>query len=737
MPRLIRRHHKYFIVAFSALFFLGGRPAEFGQEASFFHGFPISKPVIRIALGVNLEDIHVHASSGMKLYLANQSYKLLADGVSEIRVRGHREALTEKYLILVFQTRRRNEAEKTARELRAKIPRRVYVAEDLGEDLEGVFQVRVGDFLTRGDALSFIKRLTALGIPEAWIIREEVSLPSSSPRWVLVNDELLDLEERTALYIIPSSVQSYLAFGGRNYRGIFVLKGSRRGVVLINVVNLEDYLKGVVPGELSPVHFGEIEALKAQAVAARTYALKNLGQFEDLGFDLYDTPASQVYQGMAVEHPLSSQAVEDTRGQVAVYDGRLINALYTSTCGGATENADAVFGGPPVPYLKSTECIWENERVFGLNAGAAAPAVYIGPKNVAVEMAELAGLGVLAIPSDPSWYSLPAAADEAASWVRRAAGISGRKREGLEMSPGAPTPLSLGRLLVDAFEWGERVSVLLGQHEAEYATRDWPELDPRDRPLAAFLRTSGIVDPDEKDIRGRPLSRAEAALLVRRAIVLSRDPYRRGTFDRLGKKDISFVSNGERETLPMAASMILVRRFGDETAPAGAIELAGGEAVRWIEADGELRLLEVQAEPLTNILDQPSQYHRWEVRVAREELDGRLNQFYPIGRLVDLAAVSRGESKRLLDLLVIGQEGQVHVTGLKIRQVLSVRDTLFVIDRELDAEGRVLHFVFSGKGWGHGVGLCQVGAFRMAQKGATYDEILKKYYRGIKLKRMD
>ena len=75
------------------------------------------------------------------------------------------------------------------------------------------------------------------------------------------------------------------------------------------------------------------------------------------------------------------------------------------------------------------------------------------------------------------------------------------------------------------------------------------------------------------------------------------------------------------------------------------------------------------------------------------------------------------------------------MTGLKIRQILNLRDNLFVIDRETDEEGQPTHFIFSGRGWGHGVGLCQVGAFLMAQKGATHEDILKTYYRGIKIEK--
>jgi stage II sporulation protein D len=108
-----------------------------------------------------------------------------------------------------------------------------------------------------------------------------------------------------------------------------------------------------------------------------------------------------------------------------------------------------------------------------------------------------------------------------------------------------------------------------------------------------------------------------------------------------------------------------------------------------------------------------------------------INQFYPIGRLIDLIPKERGVSKRVTELQIVGSETQEIVNGLKIRWVLGLRETGFVVDKEVDEDGAVTHFTFSGRGWGHGVGLCQVGAFRMAQIGFSYKEILKKYYQGI------
>jgi stage II sporulation protein D len=83
--------------------------------------------------------------------------------------------------------------------------------------------------------------------------------------------------------------------------------------------------------------------------------------------------------------------------------------------------------------------------------------------------------------------------------------------------------------------------------------------------------------------------------------------------------------------------------------------------------------------------------------------------------------------------VVSGSAGRFTFRGFAIRTLLGIRETLFTVDRQRDADGRVATFVFSGKGWGHGVGLCQVGAFGMALRGARYDEILNHYYTGIRI----
>ncbi len=148
---------------------------------------------------------------------------------------------------------------------------------------------------------------------------------------------------------------------GEPYRGGALVRAAGPGrVTAVNVVALEDYLLGVVPLEIGTRPVEEIEAIKAQAVAARTYAISRLGGREALGFDFYATIADQVYGGRAKEDPVVGRAVRETRGEIVTYDGAPIQAYYHSTCGGRTAAIDEVWRSPPLPYLKSV-----SDRVEG------------------------------------------------------------------------------------------------------------------------------------------------------------------------------------------------------------------------------------------------------------------------------------------------------------------------------------------------------------------------------------
>lgn len=730
-------HHKYikFIASlFVAFFILGGQPAEFGEEKTFFHGFLIEKPIIKIGLGVNLSDIKISSSSGMKIYEINARYKLIAQDADEVRIKGHKEKLTEKFLVQVAQTGKREEADEIADELKTKIKNKIYVTENPENEIGGSFQVRVGDFLTRGDALLFIKELNQIGIEESWILREEITLDKSKPLWILVNDELINLHENTVLYFVPNHKRSYLSFNDRNYRGFFVLKASPKGIILVNILNIEDYLRGVVPSELSPYDFSELEAHKAQAVAARTYAIKKLGMHDDLGFDISDTPKTQFYKGMSAEHPLSSQAVEMTKGEVAFYKGELIDALYTSTCGGRTEDVENIFGGASLPYLKSTECVYEKQKEWELRSKNRIFPVHVEGRNISPMIASLISLKILPREINPAFFEETASRHEALDWIYTILALLGKKNREISPQPSSLSYAHLAHLIVQAFGWKERVQNLLLTSEKEYILKDYQIWNGKEGDDLAYLLQSGIFSSSRKlKDPDRLVNRGEMAFYLGKVIQSYRDLTHMGVFIKLDKNGIELKEDGEPKKLSLSPNIFLIRNSAGEHSFASRIYLLGGEKIRWIERGGKVHLLEVTYPPYTHVLDRTSLFHRWQIRKSRDKLGERINQFYPVGDLQDLIPKKRGVSKRVIELLIKGSESQALVKGFKIRSVLGLKETLFVIDREYDEQGRIAHFIFCGKGWGHGVGLCQVGAFGMARAGALYKEILKKYYHGIKI----
>lgn len=159
---------------------------------------------------------------------------------------------------------------------------------------------------------------------------------------------------RTTGTVVARPVDGQVRVNGDPYRGAILLRPAASGVTAVNLVEMEAYLLGVVPLEIGAGRPAEeVEAVKAQAIAARTYAIRHMGRREALGFDVYGTVQDQVYGGSSAEDPTSSRAVRETAGEILVHDGQPIEAYYHSTCGGRTAALDEVWPGEPRPYLRS------------------------------------------------------------------------------------------------------------------------------------------------------------------------------------------------------------------------------------------------------------------------------------------------------------------------------------------------------------------------------------------------
>lgn len=158
------------------------------------------------------------------------------------------------------------------------------------------------------------------------------------------------------IHVNPLAREGRIRAADREYRGSMEVISNENGkLTVVNILDVENYLRGVVPPEIGKLKEDRIEALKAQAVAARTYTVSNLGRRKALGFDLYSTVADQVYRGYSAEWSVADRAISETRGVIATYRGKPIAAQYSSTCAGETESIEDAWGGKPIPYLRSVQ----------------------------------------------------------------------------------------------------------------------------------------------------------------------------------------------------------------------------------------------------------------------------------------------------------------------------------------------------------------------------------------------
>lgn len=155
------------------------------------------------------------------------------------------------------------------------------------------------------------------------------------------------------LFHIPLSISGKggLVFNRTKYRGSLKVIQGNHGLNLINVLEVEDYLRGVLKMEVNPSW--PFEALKTQAIISRTYAYRHMGRHSKDGYDLCNLPHCQVYRGINAEDPLLDRAVKETRGLVVTFNGKIALTPFHSDSGGATADVRTVWGGQ-IPYLKAT-----------------------------------------------------------------------------------------------------------------------------------------------------------------------------------------------------------------------------------------------------------------------------------------------------------------------------------------------------------------------------------------------
>jgi stage II sporulation protein D len=298
--------------------------------------------------------------------------------------------------------------------------------------------------------------------------------------------------------------------------------------------------------------------------------------------------------------------------------------------------------------------------------------------------------------------------------------------------------------LVTAVFGEARADTLLDNADVEYllAFRDAGDIPARNRADVAWLVRDGFLSlfPDATLRPREPLSRGRAIQAIARFLE-SRGSFgmQKGVTRPTTAGALVIRSNKNRDLpITVSADAYLFRTFGQNAYQMRSVALVGGEPVTFhVNARGEVDFMEVRPAPNGAAADRSSPYAHWTMVMSVGEVQSRLARWSRgIGSLTDLRVASRGSSRRVTDLLIIGTNNTSHLRGGRIRSALGLREQLFVVDKNYDDSGRLTGFTFTGRGWGHGVGLCQVGAYGLARQGLTYDKILKAYYTGIELTKM-
>lgn len=182
----------------------------------------------------------------------------------------------------------------------------------------------------------------------------------------------------------------------------------------------------------------------------------------------------------------------------------------------------------------------------------------------------------------------------------------------------------------------------------------------------------------------------------------------------------------------------LFRNLGGESHQVDRLTLIGGERISYhLNDKGKVDFLEASVSDRTASSDRFSSVAQWQERITVLDLQQRLARArINVGKPEKVEPVAFSSSGRVSEIDVKGDESRARLRRSQIRAVLGLKEYLFVVDREIEAGGEVVAFVFTGRGWGHGVGMCQTGAYGLALEGYSYGAILQKYYTGVKLHRM-
>ncbi|HCA58309.1 MAG TPA: hypothetical protein DEP46_10025, partial [Blastocatellia bacterium] len=428
---------------------------------------------------------------------------------------------------------------------------------------------------------------------------------------------------------------------------------------------------------------------------------------------------------------------------IATHGGKPIMAYYTSTCGGRTENSENVFDHGE-PYLRGVECSLEGRRHFEpfMLRTARVPAKLRDEANLELvrlmSMLAVNGFSLTANQMSDEWFEDAPTVGEISNWMNNLAGRFGKTFP--NVTANTAKPVELAALLSSFLYTPGAPDTLMSDSDVNYhlAFDDAGEIPLNRRAEIAMLMRDGYftLRPDLTLQPNRPFSRGKMLRLIRQVLEKQKWMPQLQSGTTRPSADGKLVLRVGRTDRPLAVrpDVFLFRQFGGDMYPVKEAALVGGEEVRYqTDASGAVWYLEIVPTTTPTVAENASPFTNWRETLSAGAVQQRLSRYVRgIGTLYDVNVKTRGYSRRATEIEIIGSNGTKTLKGGRIRSALRLREQLFVIDKRYSGD-RVTSYTFTGRGWGHGVGMCQYGAFGLAKMGVKFDDIIRHYYTGVEV----
>jgi hypothetical protein len=390
-----------------------------------------------------------------------------------------------------------------------------------------------------------------------------------------------------------------------------------------------------------------------------------------------------------------------------------------------------MFEGWNYPYLKSVECYPEEEK--------------ISTRSVQIQGRKESW--------DRAWLDLKSGIQtgnnpESPPTIQEVQQAMSLLLSSLGKASCSETPLTsnhwddVGNFVVSSLCWQKKRDSLLDRKDYQYFVNrlSIPVNSTRQTQSLLFLLHEQIVDPPEEEKSFDPNGPMKRKFFWQIFFNVLRHYHQVNTADGLlrevTQRSIQVVDDIGVHSYNFNSDFYLYQKFGETISPHNSVNCAPGDQVEFLlDEQQQISLLVCEVNPSGISVDRSSKLSFWQESVTPSELGKRVSKYLDVGDVIDLQPLSYGLSKRIYEMRITGTRGTGTLRGIRVRWALGLKDNLFVIDRTFDRGGKVKEFMFTGRGWGHGVGMCQVGAIGFARQGKNYDWILKHYYTGVTIKK--